>query len=210
MKFYYEGHTAHADPCCGEIHADTEAAAVEKLRGNGIYVLQLSEEQITPKYTSGALATGPTGPTGPIGGPQLDSETAGDAQARKAPEPISKVADVIGNSAPGLEKKAKKRPVKRTNSHKDEEVRKEARDREAAAWQSSLAREVQGISDVVRMVDAWHKAYQAGAKLPPGCPNVGGKTWEIYGSKKEEIVHEMFAKAMCRAVQKAPLGLIDR
>jgi len=106
----------------------------------------------------------------------------------------------------------KPRPLKKT--YDDEKARQkeiENKRQVAAAWQSNLAKELEGISTVLSLMGQWRAACKAtteGAQLPPGVPSVGGRTWDIYEASRGEIAADLIKAALGRAAQRMPIERI--
>jgi len=56
---------------------------------------------------------------------------------------------------------------------------------------------------VLRQLNEWKAAYRTSAEnkapLPPGVPEVGGKTWECYEKHFDAIAEHLFKQACVRA-----------
>lgn len=69
----------------------------------------------------------------------------------------------------------------------------------------TLIRDLEAISEVVRRMERWAKAYKdtaPDAPLPSGTPSMGSKAWAIYSESRDRIVAGLIERAMDREVQR--------
>lgn len=180
MTYYYEAHDKFGQPVNGKVEAESEEQAAKVIRDEGHYAREISTEPVKAKYEVPDVGVGKSS-TGEEAPPHKVSRSESDAP---------------------VQKKATKREVK--NFIKTMENRnKEAKGEPILTRDRILKDQIEGVSEVLRLMSTWSKAYKEAQEnekeFQPGFPVVGGKTWEIFDANKQDFGKALILEAMKRS-----------
>ena len=188
----YEAHDKLGQPSVGSVEASSEMEAAEMLRKDGLYAREISTDPVRQKYEHGATG-GEAGhrpkdehPIRELVATCLSSLDAGRMDPPGPAKAPSEIQVCVGFSGGG----DLASPPRATSS----------------TGLPGLARELEAISRVVAQMSEWEQAYRSarpGERLPAGVPSVGGKTWDLWNSGREDYVAGLLATALRNGVVEA-------